>query len=323
MNDFFNKKWVYRLLSLILAIGLFLFVNNTQFTTTNSSETSNNQVTTLTATESKTVSVQLRLNVDSDKYFVTGYPESVKVHLSGSTSLVTATTNTQNFRVYADLTSLGDGRHTIKLQQTGLNKEIKAIIDPTTITVNIQPRQTVSYPVKVDYDKNKVAENYKTGMPTTDITNVKATGAQSEISRIDRVVAEINVPQNARSTVNTQAVIEALDKQGRTVNAILTPSTTEANLPITAKGHSKLVSLRFNASGGSKDHNYTITSQTKKVRIFGTESELESIDKITTNVDVSDVKNKTIKTISLDSYNKKVNVIEPKSVKVAIRVKTN
>ncbi|WP_279403963.1 CdaR family protein [Secundilactobacillus kimchicus] len=161
------------------------------------------------------------------------------------------------------------------MQQDGLNKEIKATIDPATITVNIQPRQTVSYPVKVNYDKGKIAENYEAGTPTTDVTNVKATGAQSEIARIDRVVAEINVPQNAKSTVNTQAVIEALDKQGRTVNVILTPSTTQASLPVTAKGHSKRVALGFRAKGGSDDQNYTITSPTKKVRIFGTETELE------------------------------------------------
>ncbi|MBT9670924.1 cell surface protein [Secundilactobacillus kimchicus] len=323
MSNFFNSKWVYRLLSLILAVGLFLFVNTTQSMTTSRGGESNTRLTTLTATERKTVSVQLRLNVDSDKYFVTGYPESVKVHLSGPASLVTATANTQNFRVFADLGSLGKGKHTVKLQQDGLNKEIKATIDPATITVNIQPRQTVSYPVKVNYDKGKIAENYEAGTPTTDVTNVKATGAQSEIARIDRVVAEINVPQNAKSTVNTQAVIEALDKQGRTVNVILTPSTTQASLPITAKGHSKRVALGFRAKGGSDDQNYTITSPTKKVRIFGTETELEAIDKVTMDVDVSDVKDKKTKTISLDPDDEDVNGIDPASVKVTITAKTN
>lgn len=323
MKNVFNSKWAYRLLSLLLAVGLFMYVNTTQSSSTNNNNDGDTKVTTLTATERKTVSVQLRLNIDSDKYFVTGYPESVKVHLSGPASLVTATANTQNFRVYADLASLGKGKHTVKLQQDGLNKEIKYSIDPETITVNIQPRQTVSFPVKAKYDKTKIAENYEAGTATTDVTNVKATGAQSEIARITRVVAQINLPQNAKSTVNTQAVIEALDKNGRTVNVILTPSTTQASLPITAKGHSKRVSLDFNATGGSDDQDYTITSSTKKVRIFGTEAELAAISKLTADVDVSDVKDKKTKTVSLDPDSENLTGIDPTSVKVTVTAKAN
>lgn len=323
MNKILNSKWFYALISLVLAVGLFLFVNTTQSGSNGGNTEGNPKVTSLSATERKTVAVQLRLNVDSDKYFVTGYPANVKVNLSGPAALVTATANTQNFRVFADLTSLKAGQHIVKLQQDGLNKALKYSIAPESISVNIQPRQTVSFPVELKFDPSRIAANYQAGKGTTTVTSVKATGAKSEIDKIDRVVAQINLGQNTKATVNTQAVIEALDKNGRTVNVILTPSTTQASLPITAKGRSKRVSLAFKATGGSKDREYKLSSQTKTVRIFGTESQLAKIKRIVATVDVSDVKNKLKKTISLDPRSHRVKGIDPERIQVQISAKSN
>ncbi|GAA3611675.1 CdaR family protein [Secundilactobacillus similis] len=322
MKAFFNSRWLYRILSLFLAVMLFVYVNSTKTTSTQTTGGSETNSSTLTATENKTVSVQLRLNVNSDKYFVTGYPEKVKVHLSGPAALITATANTQNFRVYANLTGLKTGQHSVKLQQDGLNRDISYKIDPERISVNIQPRQTVSFPVTVNYDKSRLADNYEAGTPTTDVTSVKATGAKSEINRVTRVVAQLTLPQNAKSTVNSQAVIEALDKQGRTVNVILTPSTTQVNLPITAKGHSKKVPLSFKAKNANADLNYTLKSATSSVRVFGTTSELDAISKIEADVDVSDVKDSKTKTIRLDPADHDVTGIDPTSVKVTITAKS-
>ena len=54
----------------------------------------------------------LDLTVNSQKYVVSGYPQYVKVKISGPSALVTTTMNTQNFKVYANLNNLGSGEHT-------------------------------------------------------------------------------------------------------------------------------------------------------------------------------------------------------------------
>ncbi|MTV82466.1 CdaR family protein [Secundilactobacillus folii] len=318
MKNIFNSRWTYRLLSLFLAVMLFLYVNSLKTTTTQQTTGSGDNSTTLTATEHKTVSVQLRLNVNSDKYFVTGYPEMVKVRLSGPAALITATANTQNFRVFANLNGLKPGQHNVTLKQDGLNRSINYEIIPSTIKVNIQPRQTVSFPVTVQYDKSQIAKNYIAGTATTDVTSVKATGPESEIDRIQKVVAQLNLPQDVNKSVNSEAVIEALDNQGKTVNVILTPSTTQVNLPITAKGHSKKVPLKFKAKNANTDQTYSFNSATTSVRVFGSESELNNISSFTADVDVSDVKDKKTKTISLDANANKVTGTDPSNVKVTV-----
>ncbi|HBF75834.1 MAG TPA: cell surface protein [Lactobacillus sp.] len=319
MKKIFNSRWTYRLISLFLAVCLFLYVNSSKsISTQQTNNTGGTNSTTLTATEHKTVSVQLRLNVDSDKYFVTGYPEKVKVHLRGPAALVTATANTQNFRVFANLTGLKPGEHSVKLKQDGLNRDISYQIAPANIKVNIQPRQTVSFPVSVQYDKTRIAKNYVAGSANSDVTSVKATGAEGEIDRISRVVAQLNLAQNTKKSVNSETVIEALDKNGQTVNVILTPATTQVNLPITARGHSKQVPLKFKAKNANSNQEYSFQSSTKSIQVFGSESELKAISEFDADVDVSDVKNQKTKTISLDAEANKVTGTDPASVKVTI-----
>lgn len=314
--------WLYRILALILAILLFFYVNSTKSSTSTQSTSSTNN-TSLTATKTMKVSVPLQLNVNSNKYFVTGYPQKVKVTLRGPLALVTTTANTQNFKVYAALSDLGVGKHEVTLHQEGLNHEIESSISPAKITVDIEPRKTVSYPVKVRYNNQNIAAGYSAGKATSDVTSVKATGAANEISRIKQVIAQLTVPQNTKKTVNSQAVIEALDSSGNTVNVILTPSTTTANLPITSDGESKKVGLDLNAKNGSSGTTYKLTSNVTKVTAYGSASQLKDLDNVAVDVDVSDVKNNTTKTVTLDTSDNNVTAFDPSTIKVTIKATTN
>ena len=314
--------WLYRILALILAILLFFYVNSTKSSTSTQSTSSTNN-TSLTATKTMKVSVPLQLNVNSNKYFVTGYPQKVKVTLRGPLALVTTTANTQNFKVYAALSDLGVGKHKVTLHQEGLNHEIESSISPSKITVDIEPRKTVSYPVKVRYNSQNIAAGYSAGKATSDVTSVKATGAANEISRIKQVIAQLSVPQNTKKTVNSQAVIEAVDSSGNTVNVILTPSTTTANLPITSDGESKKVGLDLNAKNGSSGTTYKLTSNVSKVTAYGSASQLKALDNVAVDVDVSDVKNNTTKTVTLDTNDNNVTAFDPSTIKVTIKATAN
>ena len=87
--------------------------------------------------------------MNSTKYFVTGYPENIKVTIEGPSALVTTTANTQNFKVYANLSKLAVGRHSVKVEVDGLNKELSYGLSQKYIHVNIQPRTTATYKVHV------------------------------------------------------------------------------------------------------------------------------------------------------------------------------
>lgn len=200
--------------------------NNKTLKSTNSTNTQ------LTSNESRSVSVPLQLNVNSEKYFVVGYPNNVRVDLTGPSALVTTTANTKNFKVVADLNRLTAGVHEVKLKQTGLNSELKAKIKPEKIKVNIQERKTATYPVQVDYSKKNIASGYKVSKAEKDISKAKITGPEEEVNKIKKVVAKVQLDKTIDNNLKQTTVIEALDEKGQTVNVVISPSTTTVNLTV-------------------------------------------------------------------------------------------
>lgn len=317
MRQWLLKNWAYRLLSLFFAILLFMYVGSTQSNTT-SSQSGNTNSTSLTSNRTQTFSVPLSLTVNSNKYFVTGYPQKVKVHLTGPSALVTTTANTQNFKAYADFSKLGVGTHTVRIQQDGLNNDLRYRFEPATIKVDIQPRETVSYPLTVKYSQRNIASGYQAGEANADVKNVKITGASDQINRIKSVVAQLNVPQNAKSSISSQAIIEALDAKQNTVNVVITPATADVTLPITP-GNSKELPIKLEPKGVTDDNeSFTLTSSTKRVRVFGTKAELAKLTSVKIEVDASDVTKSKTKQVSLDPKLNNVKGFDPERISVKI-----
>ncbi|MCF6515716.1 cell surface protein [Lactobacillus sp. S2-2] len=322
MNKFFKGKWFYLILSLIFALALFVYVNGSKLSLIQSGNSNSDNQSILSSNKTTELTVPLQLNVDSNKYFVSGYPEKVKIKLNGPSALVTTISNTQNFKAYANLSDLKPGNHTVKIQQEGLNNEIKYKFKPETIKVNLQPRRTVDFPVNAKYDKNAISNGYKLGEPKIDVNKVKITGAEDQINRVQSVVADLKLPSNTSKTVNKQSVIEALDKDGRTVNVVVTPSTTFVNLPVTAS-KSKEVPLELIGENNDNKLDYSLSTNTKNVRVFGNDNQLSKINKFKVKVDLKDIEKSRNKNVYLDSGLNKVDIVNPNSIKVNININKN
>jgi len=326
VKKFMDSAWSMRLLALICALALFAYVSSMKTNNTTSSVLTNNaSKTTLTSNRKVTISAPLELNVNSTKYFVTGYPENVKITIEGPAALVTTTANTQNFKVYANLSDLSVGRHSVKVQVNGLNKELSYTLDQKYIHINIQPRRTATYKVSADFNNANVASGYEVGSARLGTASVKVTGAVSEVSKVAKVVAVVNTEKNLKKSVNQQAMIEALDANGQTLNVVLTPSTTSVYIPITAAAAKKDVPVDLKASGKtSADTSYSFSTDTKSVTVMGTKAALAKLDKLPVDVDVTDVNATTTKTVDLSNTDKDgISSINPTSIKVKITVKSN
>lgn len=325
MKKFMDSAWSMRLLALVCALVLFAYVNSTKTAHNSSLLTNSTSKTTLTSNRKVTISAPLELNVNSTKYFVTGYPENVKVTIEGPAALVTTTANTQNFKIYADLSSLSVGHHTVKVQVDGLNKELSYSLSQKYIKINIQPRRTATYKVSADFNKDNVASGYEVGTPRLGTSSVKVTGAVSEVSKVAKVVAVVNTEKNLQRAVNQQAMIEALDANGQTLNVVLTPSTTSVYIPITKASSTKDVPVDLKASGKTASNtSYSFATDTKTVTVTGTKDALSKLSTLPVDVDVSDVTESTTKTVKLSTSDEDgVASVNPTSIKVKITVKTD
>lgn len=250
----FNSRWFFRISALVLAVLLFIYVNGEKLSNTHKTEL-NTETTSLTSTKKKTLTMPLDLTVDSDRYIVSGYPKNVKVTVSGPAALVTATANTQNFKVYADLSSLGPGKHVVKPKQTGLNNDLTYHFKPKQFTVLIQSRKTESMAVQTKVDTSQLADGYKAGKVTTSTDNVQITGAIAEVNKVDHVVASVSLSKKDKTNISKQVTLQAVDKNGNTVNVVITPQTTTIKIPI-----SKQNSAAGSSSSSSSDSGHSTTS---------------------------------------------------------------
>ncbi|MDO4855810.1 MAG: CdaR family protein [Limosilactobacillus gorillae] len=250
-NGFFSRPWVMRVTSLILALFMFFYVNGSFLRQT----TRQGNESALMSDKSQTIKVPLQVSIDSKRYVVTGYPQYVKIKLTGPSALVTTTVNTQNFKVYADLSSLGVGQHQVKLKVSGLNSELTSHIDPGTITVNIQAKETITAPVSVQLSSKTVTDGFEVGRAKPSMENVQVSGARSEVAKVAKVVAFVNVPHTATSTFGRQVTLQAVDKNGQTLNVVVTPDTLTVTVPITSTKSSS--STSSTASDGSVNESST------------------------------------------------------------------
>lgn len=278
-KGFFRHKWFLRLISLVLALFLFMYVNGSKSGFLRQNTRNNNQSSALMSDKSATIKMPLDVTVDNSKYVVSGYPQYVKVKVTGPSALVTTTSNTQNFKVYADLSDLNPGRHRVKLKTSGLNSELVSKITPQYINVNIQPRKTITMKVTIRLSTKDLDNGYELGRPHSDIQNVQVTGSREEVNQVDKIVAYVAVPHDAKDHISRQVTLQALDRNGQILNVVISPATTNINIPITAGTSTS--SSSSSTSDSSKDD---VSSSRKATRASASESSSTEVSQSSSSV---------------------------------------
>lgn len=252
-KGFFRRKWFLRIISLILALFLFMYVNGSKSGFLRQNTRNNNQSSALMSNKSVTLRMPLDVTIDNNKYIVSGYPQYVKVKVTGPSALVTTTSNTQNFKVYADLSDLTPGKHRVKLKTSGLNSELTSKIDPQYINVNIQPRKTITMKVTIRLSTRDLDNGNKLGRPHSDIQTVQVTGSRDEVNKVNRIVAFVAIPHDAKDNIARQVTLQAIDRNGQTLNVVISPTTTNVSIPISAGSQSSSSSDSSSSSSGNEE----------------------------------------------------------------------
>lgn len=314
MKEFWKKSWFIRLVSLLIAVLLVIYVNSTQEGFLSQGQT---EKTKQTANKTQTIKVPLQVSVDTDKYYVVGYPEKVSVTLEGSAALVTSTINTQNFRAYIDLTKKTIGMHNVKIHVNGINKQISYSINPRSVEVDIQRRKSTTMPVQVEYNKGAVAQGYQLGHASVYPQQVEVTGARSEVDQIDQIIAKVVLPNNIDHTFERQVNLVAEDHKGRQLNVIIDPATAKVSIPITIS--KKSVKMKLEPEHEKLDRIYSLSLKHNYVTLYGNKDALAKIKHLKVPVDLASVTSSTTKTVALNLPDGVVKA-NPNQVEVEIKV---
>ncbi|MEY4665667.1 hypothetical protein FO439_03360 [Weissella cibaria] len=286
-------KLIYLGATLLVAILMSVYADG-QSTKTTRNSTESGATTTgilkgLVSSKSEKVSVPLQLNgIDTDEYYISGAPDTVDVTLTGSSALVTAAKNTKNFQVYADLTKLTDGTHTVALKVSGLNRDLTYKLAKAKVTVTIYKRTSAYYTVHTDYNKDAIADGYTVGTVTSSVNNVQLMGRESAVNEVQTVVAVAQLKRDTSKSVTQTVTLQALDAKGHPVDVGISPQVTTVKIPVTAGTGTKQVPLKIKTKNGPAS-NFNLTGSVNEITVRGKIDVLNKLKEIPVTVDLNGV----------------------------------
>jgi len=287
MDKLFQSKWFIRVISLIFAITLYLFVTVETDTAQNDSSVipgaSNNEVQVLD-------DVPLDIRIDADQYVVSGVPEHVKMTLEGKTSVLTPTARQRNFTVFVDLRDLEEGEHTVEIEYENIPDDLTAYIEPKTIDVIIEKRASRTFSVMVDFvNMDSLPIGYEIGEPEISPGEVTIISSESVIEQIAMVKIFVDVTDLKESIRNREVPVSVYDIQGNDLNVRIEPESVTVSVPV--ERPSKTVPLSVKTTGElPEEFNLEKLEAETEIEIFGTKEILNDVTEISTEeIDLSKV----------------------------------
>ena len=286
MDNWFKSKWFVRAISLFFAVLLFVVVEmeETKFQTDSRVPSGSDKVEVLEG-------IPVDIQIDSEKFVVSGVPEFVTLSLEGSAGHLTPVIMTRNFEVFVDLREYGEGKHTVDIEYAKIPSELSVYIEPKTVEVEIEERASEEFAVDVDFiNIDQLPEGYELGDPEIKPENVRITSSRSVIDQIAIVKVYIDVADLTESINNREVPVNIYDSQGNGLNVRVEPSSVVASVPI--DNPSKKVPLEVETKGElPEDYSLvSITSEVEEVEVFAVSAVLDELEVLTTeDIDLSEV----------------------------------
>ena len=253
-----------KLISLLIAILLFLSVNEKIKNFSVIGNTDNNATVWVT-------DVQVEAEYDRDKQYVLGVPNTVSVKLSGTPSKVQKESVAKNFKVKLNLknSQIGDDQK-VKLDVEGLEKGIEGTAEPSTITVSIREKTTKEFVVTPTLKKERLTMGYEVEKLKVNDEHVKISGDLETINSIREVRAESDNKTKINKNTKEEAKLVAYDSNYNKIEDIhIEPSSTVMTIEV--KNIQKEVPVTVNTIGALPEgyELVSITPEATKATVRG------------------------------------------------------
>ncbi|MFX3618559.1 MAG: YbbR-like domain-containing protein [Sporolactobacillus sp.] len=250
MDKLLRKNWLVKIISFLIALMLYAVVSAGE---SPSSSPSNIAVS---PTQETTLTEKLNVLYDSDKYVVSGAPQTVTIHVSGSSNLILKA-RLMTKSAYIDLKGMKPGTFDARVQTKGFPSDLTIKPSPKTVRIRLQKKTSKELPVAIDLlNKNKLGDGFIADDPTIFPKNVTVTGGADTIDSIAFVKGVVNV-RGATGNVNQSVVLHAYNNNGDQLDVTLQPATVRVQIPINKL--SKDLPLQ-GATTGSPASGYSVSS---------------------------------------------------------------
>lgn len=286
---------LYGFTALIFALILFFYANGRSLV-------SQISTTTPEAFEETLNNVKIQPYYDDEKYYIHGYTPTVSVKLSSNNRVqlnTEANVDTRSFEVIADLTGLGEGTHEVKLRLQNMSSAVTGTITPSSITVTIESRTSAQMKVEPVVSTANLTAGYTLDSVTVEPEEVNITTGTQTLAEIDRIVATVDAAKVTDKNLSETVRIQALDKEGNTLSVESDPA--EVTVKVVVSAPQKQVTLYPQQTGtlasGVTDVSLALAETT--AILTGEAGSLDEITELAVPVDVSGIREKTTKKITI------------------------
>jgi YbbR domain-containing protein len=267
MDNFLERNLPARLISLALAIFLWLFVVNEQDPET---------------TRYLSMRPELR-GLPPGLVLIEEDTPTVALQIRGRRSEVLAVAET-DLGLYVDLAGATEGENDQKVRLANVPTGIKVLhLEPESLLIHTEKIIQEQLPVRL-VQSGVPAKGHELGEGTLAPTQVVLEGPRSKVGQVGRVVARIQVDE-AMEDIRAVVPVQVLDKQGESLNSYMKvrPEVVEVHLPI-VNLPSKQLPVRPHlvgtvAEGFQIDK---VSVEPERVWVFGGEEALAQLDQLET-----------------------------------------
>lgn len=230
----------------------------------------------------KTFTLPVVLDYNSQMYEVSGYDETVDVTVIGDYTDLSMIESQKDFQVILDLTGLSEGVHQVNYTVKGFPARIRTIVTPSRATITIRMKETKTMPLSYEFiNMDKLGSQFVLGDPEMAISEVSVKASSETLSKVAFVKALIDVGgQTTRFTTNS--IIVAYDAQGNKIdNVDIIPQTVEVTVDVSSP--SKTVPIRVGFDDTTIPNNMAVASvslSNDTITLYGPQNILDSISDV-------------------------------------------
>ncbi|WP_017473152.1 CdaR family protein [Amphibacillus jilinensis] len=321
MNDWLNKPWVIRIISLVLAVFTFLIISFDN-QDTRSADIGSFDAIFNSSQETQTIEdVPVNIQIDDEQYVVSGVPQTVSMTLQGTVSVVQSTVTQRNFDVFVDLEDLEPGTHVVPIEHDGISNRLSVDIEPSEVEVSIEERGTGEFEVVIDYTNlDQMEPGFEIDSASITPETVIITSSQSVIDRISVVKAFVDVEGIGESLTLNDVPVRVFDSEGNQLNARIEPETVSVDLEVSSPN--KTVPIEVETTGDLPEdfQLVSIEAEDSDVQVFASEENLDLINEISTEpIDLSEITESDTIEVSLQTPDN-VRLLSTSTVNVYIEV---
>lgn len=217
------------------------------------------------------------VGLDSQLTVVDDFSTQARVTLRAPKSIWTKlNSNPDLIKVWVDLAGLEAGSHTLPVKvQVGANPNQVTKVEPEEVNLTLEQLITKTFPVEMLIN-GEPALGYSKGSVTTSPQEVKISGRISQVNKVTKVLARLDVA-GVSETVRKTVTVEAIGVNGETISDIeIIPASILASQQISLLGGYRNVVVKV-ITNGDVASGYWITNisvSPPNVTVFSSDPQL-------------------------------------------------